>query len=168
MTMKHPSKTLIATVCGLAMSVGAHAATVAFEYTNPDEFRDIRATEQSQPKFEQSVLREFEDEFRDQAAKLPDGQTLHVTLTDVDLAGDIEYFHHAYPFGLRVIRDIDFPQMELSYELRDASGAVLKSGDDRIADMNFHFPTYATRLNQQPLDYERALIKQWVRETFRG
>lgn len=161
-------KTLIATACGLALSGGAQAATVAFEYTNPDDFRDIRATEESQPKFEQGVLRELEDEFREEAAKLPDGQTLHVTLKDVDLAGDIEYFHHAYPFGLRVIRNIDFPQMELSYELRDASGAVIKSGEDRVADMSFHFPTYATRLHQQPLDYEKALIKQWVRETFRG
>lgn len=160
-------KTLMATACGLAMSAGAQAATVAFEYTNPNDFRDIRATEQSQPKFEQSVLRELEQEFRDQAAKLPDGQTLHVTLKDVDLAGDIEYFHRFYPFGLRVIRDIDFPQLELSYELRDASGAVISSGEDRIADMSFHFPAYATRLNQQPLDYEKALIGQWVRETFR-
>jgi hypothetical protein len=164
--MKTLHKTLIATACGLAMSAGAQAATVAFEYTNPEDFRDIRATEQSQPKFEQSVLRELEAEFRDQAAKLPDGQTLHVTLKDVDLAGDIEYFHRSYPFGLRVIREVDFPQMELSYELRDASGAVIKSGDDKISDMSFHFPTFASRVNTDPLDYEKALIRDWVRETF--
>lgn len=166
--MKHLHKALIATACGLALSAGTQAATVAFEYTNPDEFRDIRATEQSQPKFEQSVLRELEDEFRAQAAQLPDGQTLHVTLTDVDLAGDIEYFHYSYPFGLRVIRDVDFPRMELSYELRDASGALIQSGDDKISDMGFHTATYATRLNTDALDYEKELIRDWVRETFRS
>jgi hypothetical protein len=165
--MKHLlRKTLIATACGLAMSAGAQAATVAFEYTNPDDFRDIRATEQSQPKFEQSVLRELEDEFRAQAARLPDGQTLHVTLTDIDLAGDIEYFHQSYPFGLRVIRDVDFPRMELSYELRDSNGQVIQSGEDKISDMGFRTPTYASRLNMEPLDYEKTLIRDWVRATF--
>lgn len=166
--MKTLHKTLIATACGLAMSAGAQAATVAFEYTNPEDFRDIRATEQSQPKFEQSVLRELEDEFRAQAATLPEGQTLHVTLKDVDLAGDIEYFHHSYPFGLRVIREVDFPQMELSYELRGAGGEVIKSGEERLSDMSFHFPAFASRLNVEPLDYEKALIRDWVRETFRS
>ena len=166
--MKHLHKTLIATACGLAMSAGAHAATVAFEYTNPDDFRDIRATEQSQPKFEQNVLRELEDEFRAEAAKLPEGQTLHVTLKDIDLAGDIEYFHQSYPFGLRVIRDVDFPRMELSYELRDADGQVLKSGEDKVSDMGFRTPAFEARLNMEPLDYEKALIRDWVRDTFRS
>ncbi len=165
--MKHLRKTLIATAFGLATSAGAQAATVAFEYTTPDHFRDIRATDESQPKFEQNVLREFEDAFRQEAARqLPEGQTLHVTLKDVDLAGDIEYFHRSYPFGLRVIRDVDFPQMELSYELRGANGDVLKSGNERVADMGFRTPAFATRVNMDPLDYEKAMIRDWVRDTF--
>ncbi len=165
---KHLHKTLVATACGLALSAGAQAATVAFEYTDPNDFRDIRATEEGQKKFEQGVLRELEEQFREEAAALPDGQTLHVTIKDVDLAGDVEYFHRWYPFGLRVIRDVDFPQMEFSYELRGANGEILKSGDEKISDMSFHFPVFASRINQQPLDYEKAMISEWVKETFRG
>ncbi len=165
--MKNVKRTLIATACGLAMSAGAHAATVAFEYTDPEDFRDIQATDVGQKGFEAGVLKELEEQFRDEAAALPEGQTLRVTLKNVDLAGDIEYFHSGYPFGLRVIRDIDFPKLEFSYVLLDANGDVLAMGEDEIKDMSFRVPTFNTR-NQKALDYERALISEWYDETFRG
>ena len=165
---KHLHKTLIAAACGLALSTGAHAATVAFEYSDPNHFRDIRAADEGQKRFEQGVLRELEERFREEAAALPEGQTLRVTLKDVDLAGDVEYFHRWYPFGLRVIRDVDFPRMEFSYELRGANGELLKSGEENISDMNFRFPAFAARINQQPLDYEKEMIREWARQALRG
>ncbi len=164
---KHLHKTLIATaVCAVALSAGAQAATVAFEYNDPADFRDIEATDVGQKGFEAGVLSELEEQFRDEAAALPEGQTLHVTVKDVDLAGDIEYFHHGYPFGLRVIRDVDFPKMEFSYELRDASGELISAGEEKLADMSFHFPTFASRINASMLDYEKAMISKWYDKTF--
>ena len=165
---KHVLSTLIAAACGLAMSAGAQAATVAFEHTDPSDFRDIRATEQGQKNFERSVLRELEEQFAEEAAKLPEGQTLQVTLKDVDLAGDIEYFHRYYPFGLRVIRNVDFPRMEFSYVLRDANGQVIKSGDESISDMGFNQPVSRLRDHQSMLNYEREMISEWAKETLHG
>jgi hypothetical protein len=164
--MKTVHRTVFAVAFGLAFSAGAQAATVAFEYTDPQDFRDIRATEQGQKNFERDVLSELEEQFREEAAALPDGQTLRITMVDVDLAGDVEYFHRAFPFGVRVIRDIDFPQMQISYELRNAAGEVIQSGDDKIADMSFRFPTYATHNHIDQLDYEKALISDWYDDTF--
>lgn len=160
--------TLSAAALGLAMSAGVQAATVAFEHADPSDFRDIRATEQGQKNFEESVLRELEEQFAEEAAKLPEGQTLQVTLKDVDLAGEIEYFHRFYPFGLRVIRNVDFPRMEFSYVLRDANGEVLKAGDEKISDLSFNFPVSRTRDHQSALNYERELIHEWAKETLRG
>jgi hypothetical protein len=164
---KYFSKTLIAAACGLAMSAGAQAATVAFEHTDPNDFRDIRATDQGQAKFEERVLRELEDQFRKEAAALPEGQTLQVTVKDLDLAGDVEYFHRWYPFGLRVVRNVDFPRMEFSYVLRDANGRVLSEGDEELSDMSFRFNTLIDR-TRDPLDYERRLISEWAKENLRG
>lgn len=164
---KHLLGSLIAALCGLAMSAGTQAATMAFEHGNPDEFRDIRATDMGQYKFEQRVLRELEEQFREEAAALPDGQTLQVTLKDVDLAGDVEYFHRAYPFGLRVVRNVDFPRMEFSYVLRDANGNVIREGEENISDMSFRFNSLIDRADE-PLDYEKRLIHEWAKETLHG
>ena len=158
---------LTAAACGLALGAGAQAATVAFEYMDPNDFRDIRATDSGQKKFEQHVLKEIEAHFEKEAAALPEGQTLEVTIKDVDLAGDIEYFHRYYPFGLRVVRNVDFPRMEFSYVLRDANGDVIRRGDEDISDMSFRFNTLTDR-TRDPLDYERQLISQWYDDTFRG
>ena len=165
---KHLHKTLIAAACGLAMSAGAQAATVAFEHTDPNDFRDIRATDQGQKKFEESVLRELEDQFREEAAALPEGQTLQVTLKDLDLAGDVEYFHRYYPFGLRVVRNVDIPRMEFSYVLRGANGEVISEGDEEIKDLGFRTNLFTNRSSMDPLDYERHMISEWARENLRG
>jgi hypothetical protein len=162
---KHLQKTLIATACGLAMSAGTQAATVAFEYADPGEFLDIHATDQSQKKFEESVMRELEKQFREEAEALPEGQTLQVTVKDVDLAGDIEYFHRSYPFGLRVVRNVDFPRLEFSYVLRDENGAVISSGDENISDLGFRDDILVQR-NMDPLDYEKEMISEWYDKTF--
>lgn len=159
------SKSLIAAACGLAMSAGAQAATVAFEHADPNDFRDIRATNESQKKFQEGVIRELEEQFRKEAAALPEGQTLQVTLKDIDLAGDVEYFHRWYPFGLRVVRNVDVPRMEFSYVLRDADGAVIRAGDEKLSDLGFRNNALIDR-QQQPLDYEKRLISDWYAETF--
>lgn len=164
---KHLVTTMLAGACGLALSAGAQAATVAFEYADPNDFRDIRATDSGQKKFEQHVLKEIEAQFEKEAATLPEGQTLEVNLKDVDLAGDIEYFHRYYPFGLRVVRNVDYPRMEFSYVLRDADGDVIRQGDEDISDMSFRFNTLTDR-TRDALDYERQLISEWYDDTFRG
>lgn len=164
---KHLHLTLLAAACSLALSAGTQAAAVAFEYTDPADFRDIRATDTSQPRFQQRVLRELEEQFREEAATLPEGQILHVTMKNVDLAGEIEYFYRNHPFGVRVIRDIDFPRVEFSYELRDAEGGLLRSGDEKIHDMGFRFGTFTEyRHNREALEYEKALISDWYASTF--
>jgi hypothetical protein len=162
---KHLHKTLLAAACGLALSTGAHAAALVFEHGDPQHFQDIRATDQSQARFEQRVLKDLEEHFRKEAAVLPEGQTLHVNVTDVDLAGFIEYFHSRYPMGLRVVRNVDFPQMDLSYELRDGNDNVIQSGDAELKDLGFRFTSVQPR-RDDPLRYEKAMISDWFDRTF--
>jgi hypothetical protein len=163
--MKALRQTLLATACAVAVTATAQAATVAFEYTDPADFRDIRATDTSQQRFQARVLHELEDQFRREATALPEDQTLHVTLKDVDLAGEIEYFYRGYPFGLRVIRNVDSPSVAFSYELRDAEGSVLQTGEEKIRDVGFRFTTLMP-LDRSPFRYEKALISEWYDESF--
>jgi hypothetical protein len=157
-------KTLSALVLLLSSAFSA-AATVEFSWDDPGTFRDIEATNTNKDRFQTRVMDELEDQFRQEAAKLPADQTLHLTVHDVDLAGDIEYFHDGYPFGLRVVRNVDFPTIDLSYELKDSNDTVIKSGTDRIRDMSFRTPVLST-WKQDPFRYEHQLIEDWYDTEF--
>jgi hypothetical protein len=120
---------------GLALilqSAFSTAATVDFTWEDPTKFQDIKQTNGSDARFRTRVMSELEEQFRREAGKLPADQNLRVIVHDVDLAGYIEYFHPGYPFGLRVIRNVDFPIIDLSYEFTDANSSVIKSGTEEI------------------------------------
>lgn len=165
--MKRLKQVLTALVAGVLASFAlqATAATVEVEWGDPAQFRDIRSTNAGQKKFQARVMEEIEQQFRREAAMLDAGQTLHVAVQDLDLAGEIEYFHANYPQGLRVIRNVDSPSLDLRYELRDADGAVLQSGEERVRDLGFRFSTLAP-LDRSPLRYEKALVSAWYDRVF--
>lgn len=167
MKSKTLTKGLLGTLgcAGLLVAASSNAATVELQWNEPDDFRDVRATNSGQDKFEQRTLQELEEQFRSEAEALPENLTLHITVNDLDLAGDIEYFHSGYPFGLRVIRSVDFPKMELAWELRDEYDAVISSGDEKIHDMGFRSSTL-TSLDRSPYRYEKELISNWFQENF--
>src|SRR5688500_5314047 len=158
------------TVSALALiftSAFSSAATLEFSWDDPTKFRDMKQTDGNTAKFRTRVMNELEEQFRDEAEKLPADQTLHVTVHDVNLAGDVEYFHPGYPFGLRVIRSIDFPTIDLSYELMDANKAVIQSGTEQIKDLGFRNAMMNT-LQHDPFKYENQLIEDWYETEFRG
>lgn len=136
------------------------------DWQNPDDFRDILSTNGGQEKFQQQVMSELEVQFRAEADKLAADQTLYIAVEDVDLVGEIEYFHRGCPFGMRVIRRVDSPSLALRYELRDASDKVISSGEERVRDMGFRFSNL-TPMDRSPLKYEKDMIKDWYRESFR-
>jgi hypothetical protein len=162
--------TFSAVVTALTLSaIGslAQAANVVVEWKNPEHFFDLRATSEGNTRFRERIFVDLEKAFRENAASLPADQTLRLTVTDVDLAGEVEYFHPNYPFGLRVMRRVDAPSMKLSFELRDAGDKVLRSGEVRLNDRNYNLRT-AIPVDRSPLRYERNMIRTWMRETFQG
>jgi hypothetical protein len=164
-TMKTLKKALLATVCSALLATGANAASVVVDWVNPDAFQDIRAADVNQRRFSERVMKELEEQFRREAAKLPADQTLHIAVNDLDLAGEIEYFHYKHPFGLRVIRRVDAPSLSLSYELRDNTDALLQSGEEKFRDDSFRFTTLMP-VDRSMLKYEKALISEWYQQSF--
>lgn len=154
---------LTAAIWGLAL---AAAAKVEITWVEPEHFRDIEGGPESQRSFQDQVIAVLTAYFEAGATEyLQEDQTLALTITDVDLAGDVEYFFFRFPFGIRVMRDIYFPSIEFTYELRDADGRVLKSGEENIKDMGYLF-SGMTFLHDPPFDYEKRMIDDWFRKTF--
>lgn len=85
---------------------------------------------------------------------LPDGQTLKLEVTDLDLAGELRPWHGQ---ELRVMRGgADWPRMSLRYTL-SAGGQTLRSGQAQLSDFN-----YLWRPLTQELGYEKRMLEQWV------
>ena len=82
-------------------------------------------------------------------------------MLDVDLAGDA--FPRVVLRDTRVLRGrADWPRMHLRYTLREGD-KVIKSGEDRIADMNYLMGT--TRVHQDgPFPYEKRMLDNWFDE----
>jgi hypothetical protein len=162
---KNLSKVVVTIVWVLLASL-VQAGKVEIEWQNPDKYRDIEAGNEPQKNFKERVTASLTSAFADAAEDhLPAEQVLHLTITDVDLAGGVEYFFVAFPQGIRMMRDIYFPSIRFSWELKDASGTVIKSGSENIKDMGYRF-SMRMFINDPPFNYENRLIHDWISKTF--
>jgi len=130
--------------------------TVDVNYVEPQKFADIGHGSYDRER----TLKSLTSYLQDLSRRLPDGQTLRLDITDVDLAGEI------YPLSrgdVRVMRGMaDWPVITLRYTLLEG-GRTLKQGQARIADMN-----YLGTLNTDgrgELSHERHMLRKWFDET---
>jgi|Laugrespbdmm15sn_2_1035079.scaffolds.fasta_scaffold22135_2 hypothetical protein len=152
---------------GLLFALQLQAATVEIEWQEPETYRDVRPGNESPVMFEERVIKALTGFFEEAAAaQLPADQVLHLKITDVDLAGDVDYFFLNYTQGIRVMRDVFFPSIDFSYELKDASGAVIKSGEENIKDMGYLY-SGANFVKNPPFNYEKDMIDDWFRKNFK-
>ena len=139
-------------------SAAATAGTVEVRFIEPEKFADARDGVHSR----EEVLKTLEERLKQLGdRKLPASQTLQVEVLDVDLAGDA--FPRVALRDTRVLRGrADWPRMHLRYTLREGD-KVIKSGEDRIADMNYLMGT--TRVHQDgSFPYEKRMLDNWFDE----
>jgi len=139
----------------------AAVGDITVEFKDSDKYTDARDSVNGPTS--QTYLDELGKYLKESAARqLTAGQKLTVTVTDIDLAGDI-------PPGqlenVRIVKDIYMPRMELHFQLLGSDGAVVKEGDRRLLDMNFMQTLIPTTQND-PLRYDKALLANWVRNDF--
>lgn len=143
--------------CAAPLVAGlAHAGTaeVAFEqtdrYTDIGPKRDLAQVQQTLTAHLQALA----------AASLPANQTLRVTITDIDLAGEIDpasmRLHDVRVMG----RHPDWPRISLRYSLQDGP-RVLAEGSEVLTDMAYL--NRSSLLNgSTALPYEQRMLGDWV------
>lgn len=138
-----------------ALGAGTASAGVTVKYIEPDKFSDLPFS----PWEREEALHALTECFTELGEHLPAGQDLAIEVTDVDLAGR-EWPHTAGPRDVRILKgSADWPIVNVRYTLT-ANGQVVKSGEARIADMN-----YLQRINRfsdgERLRYEKRMIEEW-------
>jgi hypothetical protein len=156
--MFRSSRLLLATTLVFA-ALGARAAgVVEVNFVEPSKFSDAGPT----PTDIDTTVRTLGDHLKRLGRALPDGQTLHVDVLDVRLAGNVRLGPHR---DVRVLRGgADWPQIRLRYTLV-VDGRTLRAGEDRLADMDYLFmPLHNGEDGKLP--YERRLLTAWFNGHF--
>ncbi|NQY34487.1 MAG: DUF3016 domain-containing protein [Alteromonadaceae bacterium] len=156
---------ILITLLLMCNSYTSIAAEVEVTWSNPEKYRDIRASSESRKHFRAKVFRNLEKHFTKLAAKLPENQTLKIKVSDLDLAGDTL---HGGISRIRIVKEINYPRIKFSYQLLDKENkTVLLAGDVNLKDMNF-MQGASLRYKSDYLGYEKKMIDKWFFKSFKS
>jgi hypothetical protein len=142
---------------------------VTVTWVNPKEFTDVKPTNGISSRFRNHTMESLYEYVDKLAQDLPQGQKLKLNVTDLDLAGRVWPGHIAgfdTSSDVRLVKDIEIPRMNFSYELVDSSGSVVKSGEIKLKDMSFMSRSNLIRKSDS-LKYEKNMFRQWFNKEFK-
>ena len=165
----HKRKTWFAAMAfSLVLPAAANSAELNVEFENADSFTDIQSGEENRTQHQTRVLEGIEGIFSDLAGQLPDDQVLHITVTDIDLAGYVTPVpRDGGLYMMRVVRHGHDPSIRFEYRLTDANEQVLQEGEEDLrgrtaSDSVRKTPSVAS----ETLRHEREMLERWSRDTF--
>src|ERR1035437_6620117 len=144
----------------LAFGSWAYAgAQVDVSYIKPADFVDLKSTWLTQENLLATLtthLQKLGQKYRSE------GQGMQIEITDIDLAGSIEYPHNGD--AVRVMREVTPPRITLRWHLLSAD-KNLPMQTVSLIDMN-----YMGRINEyaegDPLRYEKQMLDDWFKHNF--
>ena len=147
----------------------AQAGQIIAEFDDVKNFTDFSVSGLSEEKTLSIFESELEDELERFARKyIPEGQTLHILFTDIDMAGDIQPWRNRHNADIRYVERIYPPRLAFTYKLVDAEDKVLAEGEESIADLAFDYNVVAPMKNlSMSFFYETNLLGDWIRLTMR-
>lgn len=150
-------------LAGLSVPNLAWSATAEVEWIEPEKYRDIRPGNDTRKHFHNRVFKQLGEHFADLAEQLPEGQTLKIKVTDVDLAGDV---HFGGINQVRIVKRIFSPRIEFSYQLLDAQNQELVASEINLKDLGFLDNRLKLRYRNRSFGYEKQMLDDWFSDTF--
>jgi hypothetical protein len=140
---------------------------VSVDWTDPAQFSDIRYSGNRWEAERGNWVEQLAQHLQKNAAKkLPPGEQLHVTLTDIKRAGQYEPWHGPNLQDTRVVREIYPPRISLTFKRTDAQGNVIDQGQRKLVDSAFLMGNSMFG-DSDPLRYEKGLLDDWLRKEFK-
>ena len=130
---------------------------VEVTWQNPDHYRDIRPANESPRRFRERLFRNLVDHLRALARKLPQGQRLEITFTDIDLAGEVRMGARG---DVRIVRDTQPAVLTFHWRLLDEGGRPIRQGEERLRGDNATARALSLS-HSDPFPVEKALLRRW-------
>ena len=154
---------------GSISPLGAAAVTpvessVSVTYVNPEQFTESRMYGRQDQFNRIDYLAQLKAYLVKQGqAVLKPGQSLHVAITDIQLAGAYEPWRGPRWDYVRIMRDIYPPRIDLNFKLVDQDGNVLREGKRALRDLDYlHSNVSVAAAAGAPLYYDKALLRRWL------
>ena len=142
----------------------AGGGTAAVRFLQPEQYTDLQRSGATAAESREALLLVIERFIQQEAARhLPAGQQLSMEFLDIDQAGRIP---PASIQRLRVVSDRYPARLVFQYELRDASGVVLKSGRETLT--GFSRESVASAQDRDELATEKGMLREWLRRLGRA
>ena len=156
---------LVAMACPVASRAAPPAQRVEVTFFEPEKFTDVR--DSSSGDFARTTYLDQLKEHLVERGKyyVPEGYSLSVTFTDIDMAGDFEPWRGPRFDEIRIVKDIYPPRIALSFRLTDAEGNVVKQGKRELRDLAF-LMKITMSFRDDTMRHEKALLDDWLRDEF--
>ena len=162
---------MLVTLLGIlpVLSVGAAPtrtiARAEVNFFEPQKFTDVRDSYMGD--YERTTyLDSIRDHLLEQAKYyVPEGHSLSVTFTDIDMAGDFEPWRGPRFDDIRIVKDMYPPRVALAFRLTDAEGNVVKEGRRELRDLSFMMKITMS-FRDDPVRHEKSLLDDWLRSEF--
>jgi len=154
---------LLLAAVGLGVSSGASAQDdrVTVELANPQKFSDFKTSCVNRPADVTALAARLERSVKIIAGRwLPEGQRMEITVSNIDMAGDIEVWRNPFACDLRTMKDIYPPRIDLTFRILDAEGKEIRTGTRRLVDVNYLDRSTPSGIDQ--LRYEKDLLADWL------
>ncbi|WP_024889086.1 DUF3016 domain-containing protein [Luteimonas huabeiensis] len=143
------------------------AGPVAVSWTDPARFSDLARSGNRWEARRGDWVRELAEHLRDAvAARLPAGERVEITITDIRRAGDYEPWLGPNLQDVRMMRDIYWPQITLQLRRTDASGRTIDEGERILRDPSYLTTGASSGRSGESLYYEKRMIDDWARREF--
>lgn len=141
------------------------ASQSSIEWSNPEKFTDIDASNESKRHFKKRLFSSFEKHFTNLGEQLPEGYSWKIKITDLDLAGTVSNKYAPGLTDMRVIDDWFRPQITFSYEVLNAQGEVVAAAEEYRLRENLieRFP--GRSFMRKEFSYEKHMIKKWFKKS---
>lgn len=155
-------KNILFAVASSIIGCAAYAGEAKVTWQEPDKYTDIREGNELLDRFREQLFKEFELMLADLAKQLPDDCLFEVTVTDVDLAGEVNGMHAGAWQNIRIIKDIYWPRMSFTYTLKHTTQGLLASGQEDIKDLGFLSGGRSSAMTR--FGYEEKMLQSWFKK----
>lgn len=142
--------------------LAAFASPVKVNWHEPENYTDVRGADEHDKRFQKRVFSQLEKHLTNLAETLPDGFALEMTVTDVNLAGDVRYSFSMHR-EIRFVQSLHFPRINFDYTLTN-NGQLIDKGSVALKDMAFMDRATAVRVSNDTFKYDKALLTRWFKK----
>ena len=166
LTMMKVSVLALTTLVVLGISSSA-AANAEVKFIEPKKFHDVEVTGFNRNTGIEMVQKQLNEMINEVTSTvIPESETLLIEVTDIDLAGYMEYFFGPTNRDMRIVTDHDRYRLEFKYQLKTNSGEVKKEGAIHIKEFLYRLPREPKYSKYQLVNYMRDDIEKWANQTF--